>query len=49
MAKKKSSTAQNPAGHHHCRGDQSRPYRLARWLGPIYTVYRIVRDHWDHS
>ncbi|MFK8912575.1 hypothetical protein [Streptomyces sp. YS-3] len=39
MAKKK-----KPEGHCCCRRD--RPYRAARWMGPLYTIYKVVRDNW---
>lgn len=35
-----------PEGHCRCCSRREGSYRIARWLGPAYTVYRIVRDHW---
>ncbi|MEV6533644.1 hypothetical protein AB0M86_29300 [Streptomyces sp. NPDC051639] len=38
---------QLPEGHCRCCGRRDRSYRIARWLGPVYTLYKIVRDHWS--
>ena len=35
-----------PEGHCRCCSRRSRSYRIARWLGPAYAVYKIVRDNW---
>ncbi|MFI0968122.1 hypothetical protein ACH4S8_43275 [Streptomyces sp. NPDC021080] len=35
-----------PEGHCRCCSRRSRSYRAARWLGPAYTIYRIMRDNW---
>ncbi|WP_281154713.1 hypothetical protein [Streptomyces sp. HYC2] len=35
-----------PEGHCRCCSKRDRPYRTIRWLGPIYTIYKIVRDNW---
>lgn len=35
--------AHPPEGHCSC-GKRDLPYRWARWLGPVYAVYKIVRD-----
>ncbi|SDK32042.1 hypothetical protein SAMN05421806_106210 [Streptomyces indicus] len=38
--------ASQPAGHKNGDDDKrERWYKRFRWLGPIYTLYRIVRDH----
>ncbi|MFF6933849.1 hypothetical protein [Streptomyces sp. NPDC008312] len=42
MAKKKNK----PEGHCRCCSKRDRSYRTARWLGPLYTIYQIVRDNW---
>lgn len=36
-----------PEGHCRCCSKRGRPYRWARWLGPVYMVYKIVRDQWS--
>ncbi|GEB48831.1 hypothetical protein SCA03_13820 [Streptomyces cacaoi] len=37
--------AEKPEGH--CRRcEQDRWYRRFRWMGPAYTLYKIVREHW---
>lgn len=35
-----------PEGHCRCCSKRSRSYRITRWLGSVYMVYRIMRDHW---
>ncbi|MEU3634081.1 hypothetical protein [Streptomyces fradiae] len=35
-----------PEGHCRCCSKRSRSYRTVRWLGPAYTIYRIMRDYW---
>ncbi|MBB5102964.1 hypothetical protein FHS40_002017 [Streptomyces spectabilis] len=37
--------AKQPEGHCRC-GKRDKSDRAARWLGPVYALYRIVRDHW---
>lgn len=46
MAKRKTK---KPEGHCRCCSRRDSPYRAARWLGPLYTLYtlyEIVRDNW---
>ncbi|MFD8625217.1 hypothetical protein ACFV4E_15180 [Streptomyces hygroscopicus] len=38
--------AQQPEGRCRDCSKRDRPHRWARWLGPVYTLYRIVKDHW---
>ncbi len=35
-----------PEGHCRCCSRRDQTYRLVRWLGPVYTIYKIVSDHW---
>ncbi|MEU9446607.1 hypothetical protein AB0D42_38410 [Streptomyces sp. NPDC048304] len=35
-----------PEGHCRCCSRRDQTYRLVRWLGPIYTIYKIVSEHW---
>lgn len=35
-----------PEGHCRCCSRRDQTYRLVRWLGPIYTIYKIMSDHW---
>ncbi|GAB2872689.1 hypothetical protein GCM10022245_04400 [Streptomyces mayteni] len=34
--------ASQPEGHR--RDQQNRWYNRARWVGPLYAVYRFIRD-----
>ncbi|MEU3157499.1 hypothetical protein ABZ753_08020 [Streptomyces griseoincarnatus] len=43
MAKKK---VKKPEGHCRCCSRRDGLYQTARWLGPLYTIYTIVRDYW---
>lgn len=45
MAKKKTK---KPEGHCRCCSKRIRSYWMVRWLGPLYTLYQIVRDNWAH-
>ncbi len=38
--------AQQPEGHQNTKAD--RVYNKVRWLGPIYTIYKIVREALGH-
>ncbi|MGW1807186.1 hypothetical protein [Streptomyces sp. NPDC002078] len=46
MAKK---SKKQPEEHCRCCSRRDRSYRAARWLGPAYTIYKIVREHWHGS
>jgi len=38
--------ADQPEGHQNTKAD--RIYLMARWLGPIFTIYKIVREFLSH-
>ncbi len=38
--------AAQPEGHQNNKAD--RLYSKARWLGPIFTIYKIVREFLSH-
>ncbi|WP_369211121.1 hypothetical protein [Streptomyces flavofungini] len=38
--------AKKPEGHCRCCSRRDRPYRAARWLGPVYAIYKIAQDYW---
>ncbi|WP_258539742.1 hypothetical protein [Streptomyces ipomoeae] len=37
---------EEPEGHCRCCSRRNDPYRVVRWLGPVFTIYQIVRDNW---
>ncbi|WP_258572592.1 hypothetical protein [Streptomyces sp. KM273126] len=36
--------AAQPEGHQNANNKADRVYNRVRWLGPIYTIYKIVRE-----
>jgi hypothetical protein len=31
---------------HYSRCSRREPYKVFRWFGPAYAIYKVVRDHW---